>query len=57
MKEELQQLEDPPSTPWEKKISSSRLLYSFYDTPCEKLAQNMLGRILHFHIHIKSIEH
>ncbi|XP_058794796.1 putative 3-methyladenine DNA glycosylase [Phymastichus coffea] len=46
MEEELQQLEDPPSTPWEIKISTSKLLYSFYNNPCEKLAQNILGKIL-----------
>lgn len=39
LKEELKQLEDPPVT----LISSLRLLYPFYDTPCETLAKNMLG--------------
>ncbi|XP_043526823.1 putative 3-methyladenine DNA glycosylase [Frieseomelitta varia] len=46
MKEELKQLEDPPLTPWEKEICSNRLPYSFFDCPCEELAQNLLGKIL-----------
>ncbi|XP_008213012.1 DNA-3-methyladenine glycosylase isoform X1 [Nasonia vitripennis] len=46
IKDELQQLNDPPSTPWEKEISSLRLPFSFYDSPCETLAKNMLGKIL-----------
>ncbi|XP_047356915.1 DNA-3-methyladenine glycosylase-like isoform X4 [Vespa velutina] len=48
MKEELKQLEDPPVTPWEKEISSSRLPFEFFDTPCEQLAQHLLenGTIL-----------
>lgn len=45
MKEELKQLEDPPLTPWEKEICSNRLPYSFFDCPCEELAQNLLGNI------------
>lgn len=43
MKEELSQLEDPPITPWEKELSSNRLQYEFFDIPCEKLAQQLLG--------------
>lgn len=43
MKEELKQLEDPPITPWEKELSSSRLQYEFFDIPCEELAQQLLG--------------
>lgn len=43
MKKELSQLEDPPITPWEKELSSSRLQYKFYDIPCEELAQQLLG--------------
>lgn len=43
MKNELQQLEDPPSTAWEKEISSFRVPYSFYDSPCETLAKVLLG--------------
>ncbi|XP_047356892.1 DNA-3-methyladenine glycosylase-like isoform X2 [Vespa velutina] len=46
MKEELKQLEDPPVTPWEKEISSSRLPFEFFDTPCEQLAQHLLGKVL-----------
>ncbi|CAD1473226.1 unnamed protein product, partial [Heterotrigona itama] len=46
MKEELKQLEDPPLTLWEKEICSNRLPYSFFDCPCEELAQNLLGKIL-----------
>lgn len=46
MKDELKQLEDPPVTPWEKEICSSRLPFEFYDTPCEDLAQNLLGKVL-----------
>ncbi|XP_008213416.1 probable DNA-3-methyladenine glycosylase isoform X2 [Nasonia vitripennis] len=46
MKEELKQLEDPPMTPWEKKISSNRLPYSFYDVPCKTLAKSILGKVL-----------
>ncbi|XP_011307098.1 DNA-3-methyladenine glycosylase-like isoform X2 [Fopius arisanus] len=46
MKEELKQLEDPPETDLEKEISVNRLNYEFYDTPCEELAQNLLGKIL-----------
>ncbi|XP_076764807.1 putative 3-methyladenine DNA glycosylase [Xylocopa sonorina] len=46
MEEELKQLEDPPLTAWEKEISSNRLPYSFFDCPCEELAQNLLGKIL-----------
>lgn len=45
IKDELRQLEDPPSTPWEREISSSRLPYSFYDSPCETLAKKMLGKL------------
>lgn len=43
MKEELKQLEDPPSTAWEKKITENRLPYSFFDASCEALAKNLLG--------------
>ncbi|XP_043664188.1 DNA-3-methyladenine glycosylase-like isoform X2 [Vespula pensylvanica] len=46
MKEELKQLEDPPVTPWEKEICSSRLPFEFYNTPCEQLAQHLLGKVL-----------
>ncbi|XP_063971965.1 DNA-3-methyladenine glycosylase-like isoform X2 [Diachasmimorpha longicaudata] len=46
MKEELKQLEDPPKTDLEKEISVNRLNYEFYDTPCEELAQNLLGKVL-----------
>ncbi|KMQ95974.1 dna-3-methyladenine glycosylase [Lasius niger] len=46
MKKELSQLEDPPVTPWEKELSSNRLQYDFFDTPCEELAQQLLGKIL-----------
>ncbi|XP_015172119.1 PREDICTED: DNA-3-methyladenine glycosylase-like isoform X2 [Polistes dominula] len=46
MKDELKQLEDPPVTPLEKEICSSRLPFEFYDTPCEDLAQNLLGKVL-----------
>ncbi|CAK9802291.1 DNA-3-methyladenine glycosylase [Anthophora plagiata] len=46
MKEELKQLEDPPITEWEKKLCSNRLPFSFFDSPCEELAQNLLGKIL-----------
>ncbi|XP_050593383.1 putative 3-methyladenine DNA glycosylase isoform X2 [Bombus affinis] len=46
MKEELKQLEDPPLTAWEKEICSNRLPYSFFDCPCEELAQNLLGKVL-----------
>lgn len=46
MKEELKQLEDPPLTVWEKEICSNRLPYSFFDCPCEELAQSLLGKIL-----------
>ncbi|XP_050489997.1 putative 3-methyladenine DNA glycosylase isoform X1 [Bombus huntii] len=46
MKEELKQLEDPPLTAWEKEICSNRLPYSFFNCPCEELAQNLLGKIL-----------
>jgi len=43
MKTELNQLEDPPMTPWEKELSSNRLQYEFFDIPCEELAQQLLG--------------
>ncbi|XP_072763860.1 putative 3-methyladenine DNA glycosylase isoform X2 [Anoplolepis gracilipes] len=46
MKKELSQLEDPPMTPWEKELSSNRLQYKFFDTPCEELAQQLLGKVL-----------
>ncbi|XP_076650841.1 putative 3-methyladenine DNA glycosylase isoform X3 [Halictus rubicundus] len=46
MTEELKQLEDPPSTNWEKEICFNRLPFSFYDSPCEELAQNLLGKVL-----------
>ncbi|XP_012271923.1 uncharacterized protein LOC105695161 isoform X3 [Orussus abietinus] len=46
MKKELKQLEDPPITNTEKQLSSLRLPLSFYDIPCEELAQNLLGRVL-----------
>ncbi|KAL6254783.1 hypothetical protein P5V15_014113 [Pogonomyrmex californicus] len=46
MKAELSQLEDPPMTLWEKKLSSNRLLYEFFNTPCEDLAQKLLGKVL-----------
>lgn len=43
MKEELKQLEDPPLTQRDKDLMSSRLTYSFFDQPCEQLAQKLLG--------------
>ncbi|XP_051161073.1 DNA-3-methyladenine glycosylase-like isoform X2 [Leptopilina boulardi] len=46
MKEELKQLEDPPLTQRDKDLMASRLTYSFFDQPCEQLAQNLLGKIL-----------
>ncbi|KAL6424596.1 hypothetical protein ACFW04_009945 [Cataglyphis niger] len=46
MKKELSQLEDPPTTPWEKELSSNRLQYKFFDIPCEELAQQLLGKVL-----------
>ncbi|XP_076293458.1 putative 3-methyladenine DNA glycosylase isoform X2 [Lasioglossum baleicum] len=46
MTEELKQLQDPPSTEWEKQICFNRLPFSFYDSPCEELAQNLLGKVL-----------
>ncbi|KAI4499404.1 hypothetical protein M0802_005664 [Mischocyttarus mexicanus] len=46
MKDELKQLEDPPITPWEKEICASRLPFEFYNTPCEDLAKNLLGKVL-----------
>lgn len=46
MKAELKQLEDPPVSAWEKELSSNRLPYSFFDSPCEELAQNLLGKVL-----------
>lgn len=46
MKAELSQLEDPPTTPWEKELSSGRLQYKFFDIPCEELAQRLLGKLL-----------
>ncbi|XP_012531197.1 DNA-3-methyladenine glycosylase isoform X2 [Monomorium pharaonis] len=46
MKAELSQLEDPPITLWDKKLSSSRLQYKFFDIPCEELAQHLLGKVL-----------
>lgn len=46
MKEELKQLEDPPLTVWEKEICSNRLPYSFFDCPCEELAQSLLGNLI-----------
>ncbi|XP_014476208.1 PREDICTED: putative 3-methyladenine DNA glycosylase [Dinoponera quadriceps] len=46
MKEELKQLEDPPITPWEKKLSSGRLQYEFFNISCKELAQQLLGKIL-----------
>ncbi|XP_053975101.1 putative 3-methyladenine DNA glycosylase isoform X1 [Hylaeus volcanicus] len=46
MKEELKQLEDPPLSTWEKEICSNRLPFSFFDSPCEDLAQNLLGKVL-----------
>ncbi|XP_012145446.1 putative 3-methyladenine DNA glycosylase isoform X2 [Megachile rotundata] len=46
MKAELKQLEDPPVSVWEKELSSNRLPYSFFDSPCEELAQNLLGKVL-----------
>lgn len=48
MKEELKQLEDPPLTAWEKEICSNRLPYSFFNCPCEELAQNLLGNIANY---------
>ncbi|KAK1130027.1 hypothetical protein K0M31_019711 [Melipona bicolor] len=48
MTEELKQLEDPPLTPWEKETCSNRLPYSFFDCPCEELAQNLLGNITNY---------
>lgn len=46
MEEELKQLEDPPLTTWEKEICSNRLPLSFFNSPCEELAQNLLGKVL-----------
>jgi len=46
MKVELNQLEDLPVTPWEKELSSGRLQYEFFNTPCEELAQRLLGKVL-----------
>ncbi|XP_043479324.1 DNA-3-methyladenine glycosylase-like [Leptopilina heterotoma] len=46
MKEELKQLEDPPLTQRDKDLMASRLTHSFFDQPCEQLAQNLLGKIL-----------
>ncbi|XP_034180516.2 putative 3-methyladenine DNA glycosylase isoform X1 [Osmia lignaria lignaria] len=46
MQAELKQLEDPPTTAWEKELCSNRLPYSFFDSPCEELAQNLLGKVL-----------
>lgn len=46
MKEELKQLEDPPVSALEKELCAARLQYSFFDVPCEELAQNLLGKIL-----------
>lgn len=46
MAEELKQLEDPPLTAWEKQICSNRLPFSFFDCPCEQLAQNLLGNFI-----------
>lgn len=45
MKEELKQLEDPPLTQRDKDLMASRLTESFFDQPCEQLAQNLLGFI------------
>lgn len=45
MKDELQQLDDPPVTIEEKKISSNRLTYDFFNTDCEELAVNLLGKM------------
>ncbi|KAF7993971.1 hypothetical protein HCN44_011240 [Aphidius gifuensis] len=50
MKDELQQLEDPPLTNIEKQLCLKRLNYDFYDTDCEKLAVNLLGKILVRHL-------
>ncbi|XP_076620671.1 uncharacterized protein LOC143341607 isoform X2 [Colletes latitarsis] len=50
MEEELKQLEDPPLTSWEKEICSNRLPLSFFDSPCEELAQNLLGKVLVRHL-------
>ncbi|XP_018403602.1 PREDICTED: DNA-3-methyladenine glycosylase-like [Cyphomyrmex costatus] len=46
MKAEFSQLKDPPVTPWEKELSSSRLQYEFFNIPCEELAQRLLGKVL-----------
>lgn len=46
MKEELKQLNDPPSSPLAKELSAARLGFSFFDSPCEQLAQNLLGNLL-----------
>ncbi|XP_074103411.1 putative 3-methyladenine DNA glycosylase isoform X2 [Cotesia typhae] len=43
---DCKQLEDPPTTDSEKLLSSNRLTYDFYNTPCEQLAQQLLGKIL-----------
>lgn len=51
LKDELKQLENPPTTLWEIKISSSRLSYQFYDTPCEVLARTLLGNMSNFFNH------
>lgn len=50
MKEQLKQLEDPPISSWDQELSSSRLPYSFFDSPCEQLAQKLLGKILVRHL-------
>ncbi|XP_011498146.1 PREDICTED: probable DNA-3-methyladenine glycosylase [Ceratosolen solmsi marchali] len=46
IKADLQQLKDPPITPWERKICANRLPFSFYNVPCTILAKNILGKIL-----------
>lgn len=45
-KEKFMQLEDLPSTDYEKKVSIDRLPFEFFDNPCETLAQKLLGNVL-----------
>lgn len=46
MQEELKQLEDPPLTALEREMCSNRLSYTFFDCPCEELAQKLLGNVI-----------
>ncbi|XP_057323385.1 DNA-3-methyladenine glycosylase-like [Microplitis mediator] len=43
---DCKQLEDPPLTESDKLLTANRLTYDFYNTPCEQLAQQLLGKIL-----------